>query len=143
MNYEHFFNEENDDSDESASNRLRPRNLRERPKPRRVDGLGGKFIEDFDPEQSTRERRKLTRRSYMQSSSKSANMFDEKGRYRHNNANVCDCLDSGCPGCQFPCPMCRSPKCGTTCRVNRKWAFEVIEHDGKDLFVKNRNLSMK
>lgn len=102
---------------------------------------GAKFLSDFDPEKSIRERRKLTRKCYTQTTtSRNNNLFDEKGRYRTSSADVCDCLDNACPGCHFPCPNCKSAKCGSNCRVNRKWAFESIEHDGKDLVIKNMNI---
>lgn len=102
---------------------------------------GIKFLSDFDPEKSTRERRKLTRKCY--TGSKNNHLYDEKGKYRSTGADVCDCLASGCPGCHFPCHSCKSPKCGTNCRVNRKWAFEMIEHDGKDLVITNKNIDAK
>lgn len=97
-------------------------------------------LSDFDPERSTREKRKLTRRSYAESNHQRgpSSMFDEKGRYRANGADICDCLDNTCPGCHFQCPTCKSTKCGSFCRVNRKWAFDCIEHDGKDLVIKNK-----
>ncbi|KAJ6640600.1 ARL14 effector protein [Pseudolycoriella hygida] len=90
---------------------------------------------------SSRERRKLTRKSYGVNQtvpSRSNSLFDEHGRYRSTNADLCDCLED-CPGCHYPCPQCSSPKCGPVCRVNRRWAFEVIEHDGKDLVIHNKN----
>lgn len=99
-------------------------------------------LSDFDPEKSAREKRKITRRSYAESNviSRSVTLFDERGYYRSTNANICDCLETNCPGCHFPCPNCKSPKCGPECRVNRKWAYESIEHDGKDKVVRNSNL---
>lgn len=99
---------------------------------------GIQFLDDFDPEKSTRERRKWTRQCYTRNSPKS--LFDEKGQYRNTGLDVCDCLNNGCPGCHFPCNNCKSNKCGSMCRVNRKWAFESIEHDGKDLVVNNKNI---
>lgn len=100
-------------------------------------------LSDFDPEKSAREKRKLTRKSYAESNQTQRgpqSMFDEKGRYRSNGADICDCLDNTCPGCHFPCPNCKSTKCGPACRVNRKWPFESIEHDGKDLVIRNKIL---
>lgn len=100
-------------------------------------------LSGFDPEKSAREKRKLTRKSYAESHQTQrgpSSMFDEKGRYRSNGADICDCLDNTCPGCHFPCPSCKSTKCGPFCRVNRKWPFETIEHDGKDVVIRNKNL---
>ncbi|KAG4066210.1 hypothetical protein HA402_000434 [Bradysia odoriphaga] len=107
---------------------------------KRLTVENSKFLADFDPEKSGRERRKLTRKSYVPPSAPSRNhsLFDERGRYRNTNADLCDCLED-CPGCHYPCPQCSSPKCGPVCRVNRKWAYEVIEHDGKDLVIHNKN----
>lgn len=99
-------------------------------------------LSDFDPEKSAREKRKISRRSYAESNviPKSVTQFDERGYYRATNENLCDCLDNSCTGCHFPCPNCKSPKCGPSCRVNRKWAYESIEHDGKDQVIRNSNL---
>lgn len=140
---ENYFLDDNDESDGSSGGggRSGQRNLRNRT-PKQLKKLVGdsKFLDDFDPEKSSRERRKLTRQSYTtQKRSGNNSIFDEKGRYRHNLADACDCLDNSCVGCHFPCPNCRSPKCGSTCRVNRKFAFETIEHDGKDLVINNKH----
>lgn len=144
MNPMQFF-DDNDESDKGSSSsnarNLRERTLRQQQSERRVKKLisEAKFLNNFDPEKSSRERRKLTRQSYTTAKRTPGSLFDEKGRYRHNLADVCDCLDNLCPGCHFPCPNCSSRKCATTCRVNRKWAFEIIEHDGKDLVMKNKH----
>ena len=50
--------------------------------------------------------------------------------------DVRDCMDDSCPACHFPCPKCRSNKCGNECRQNRKWMFESVELDGKPNSVK-------
>lgn len=98
--------------------------------------LKSMFLEDFNPEESTRERRKQTRKPY---AAVSKSILNELGRYRESGADVCDCLDTGCVGCHFPCPNCGNTKCGFACRVNRKWVVESIEYDGKDLFHENGN----
>lgn len=152
-----FFEEpiEIDDSDSSSSRSLRNRHSIVSEKDikaldpvaeKRIRKLveGSKFLSDFDPEKSTRERRKLTRKCYNHvPASRAANIYDEKGRYRCDGSNDCDCLDPQCAGCHFPCPSCKSPKCGPSCRVNRKWTYDCIEHDGKDLVYKNKKIEAK
>lgn len=156
-NNQQFFDEaiEIDDSDSSSSRSLRNRYsvISEKAMKalnpvaeKRIRKLveGTKFLSDFDPEKSTRERRKLTRKCYNTvPASRANNMYDEKGRYRCDGSNECDCLDVQCAGCHFPCPSCKSPKCGTSCRVNRKWTYDCIEHDGKDLVYKNKKIESK
>lgn len=109
----------------------------------KIKRLRSSFLSDFDPEQSSRERRKLQPKNYggQTTRGRSTGLYDERGRYRTSGADICDCLDDSCVGCHWPCDMCRSSKCGNTCRVVRKWAYETIEHDGKDLVIKNRHLS--
>ena len=51
---------------------------------------------------------------------------------------ICDCLQEECVGCQFPCPKCRSPKCGAECRNNRKWYYETVEVEGTGLIWLNK-----
>lgn len=69
---------------------------------KRLTVENSKFLADFDPEKSSRERRKLTRKSYVVTTSttvtKNNSLFDERGRYRNTNADLCDCLED-CPGC--------------------------------------------
>lgn len=99
-------------------------------------------LSDFDPEKSARELRKLRyiESQQLQRTSTPNTMFDAKGRYRANGFDICDCLDNTCPGCHFPCPNCKNTKCGPCCRVNRKWPFESIQHEEKELIVKNKLL---
>lgn len=74
----------------------------------------------------------------------------------------CDCLNENCPGCFFPCPKCRSAKCGSECRyyflcrwglsywlltsvldlirINRRWVLETISVDGTSEVIKNQHL---
>lgn len=58
-------------------------------------------------------------------------IYDSSGKLRSTLEDVCDCLDKKCEGCHFLCEKCSSLKCGPTCRVNRRYAFEGIEYDGK------------
>lgn len=142
--------ESNADSGNGSESTAATRSLRERPPPRaatqlaqrRATRLQSKFLEDFDPEQSSRERRKLSRKNYSGPQTKNT-LFDESGKYRSNGMDACDCLDITCTGCHMPCPACESRKCSTACRNLRKWAFETIEHDGKDLVIRNRIMLAK
>ncbi|KPJ08717.1 Uncharacterized protein C11orf46-like [Papilio machaon] len=93
------------------------------------------FLHDFDPETSARERRKLNRKSYFMNRNK--NIYNERGQIAATGRDLCDCLDEKCPGCHFPCPKCTSAKCGTECRINRKWMYEKIEIEGNDFCIKN------
>lgn len=92
-----------------------------------------KFMENFDPERSNREKRKLTRKIYSTTSKKTATLYDERGIHLGTNRDLCDCLGEDCPGCFFPCPRCRSFKCGHECRCNRKWMYESYEVEGLDI----------
>lgn len=125
---------DDDDNDERSDRQAKIAEKRIR---KLTEGI--KFLDDFDPEKSSRERRKLTRKCLTRAASKTS-LFDDKGQYRSSGLDVCDCLTDGCAGCHFPCSNCKSHKCGSMCRVNRKWAFESIEHDGKDLVINNKNL---
>ncbi|XP_005092209.1 ARL14 effector protein [Aplysia californica] len=89
----------------------------------------GKFMEDFNPEQSTRELRKLKRKLGSNKVHKNR-MYNADGLLIDNGADWCDCLEVDCPGCHFPCPKCNSCKCGAECRLNRKWCYDVVEIDG-------------
>lgn len=87
------------------------------------------FMSDFDPTSSLRNAKKY-----------GGHVFDASGKYRLSGVDACDCLDNTCPGCHFPCPKCRSPKCGVDCRSHRKNAVQVIECDGADYVKSNVNI---
>lgn len=70
----------------------------------------------------------------------SNSIYDGNGKIRGTKENLCDCFDVNCAGCHFECEMCRSQKCGNVCRRFRKYAFEVIEYDGKDKVDRNKNV---
>ncbi|CAG5115379.1 unnamed protein product [Candidula unifasciata] len=93
----------------------------------------GTFMADFDPEKSQREMRKMNRRIYSKEAKKNI-LYDENGIHLETLADVCDCLDKGCPGCHFPCRRCGSPKCGADCRCNRKYIVDLIEVEGTSTF---------
>ncbi|XP_012270946.1 ARL14 effector protein [Orussus abietinus] len=102
---------------------------------RGVDSVTKKFLRNFDPERSEREKRKLNRRLYL--GGKRHHAYDEKGIFTQTGENLCDCLQKDCPGCHFTCPKCSSTKCGHECRNNRKWAYESIENEGSDIVTRN------
>ncbi|KAF2899470.1 hypothetical protein ILUMI_06701 [Ignelater luminosus] len=99
-----------------------------------------RFMENFDPESSARERRKLSRKvnavATLTRKTPGA-VYDENGIHILAGIDLCDCLQKQCPGCHFPCPKCRSTKCGPDCRCNRKYTYELLEYQGCDLVVRN------
>lgn len=89
-----------------------------------------KGFTDFNPEESTRELRKLNRLCSSNSSLGKGNtkrtkraVHDKSGRLISNHLDLCDCQDTNCPGCHFPCPSCGSEKCGVECRCGRSWTY--------------------
>jgi len=92
----------------------------------------------FDPDNSNRERRKLTRKVYTDGRKRLA-LYDEKGLLVKSGQDLCDCLQPVCPGCHLPCPKCTSPLCGHECRVNRKWMYDQVEIEGTDKVLRNRH----
>lgn len=106
-----------------------------------------KFMENFNPQTSNRERRKLDRKTHpadqepnasRKCKSGKAAVYDEKGIHKASGKDLCDCLDEHCPGCHFPCPKCRSCKCGHECRQNRKYSYDSYEIEGSKIVVKNK-----
>ncbi|XP_053207254.1 ARL14 effector protein-like [Panonychus citri] len=85
-----------------------------------------RFMEDFQPENSRRERRKRrlegTTSTFNPVHSSKA-VYDEKGVHIESGRDLCDCLSVVCPGCHFNCPKCKSPKCGGGCRAGRTWCY--------------------
>lgn len=94
-----------------------------------------KFMENFDPETSAREKRKLTRK--ITPRRVPGALYDENGIHIATEWDLCDCLVKSCQGCHFPCRKCGSNKCGIDCRVNRKHMYEEIDYHGYDLVVRN------
>ncbi|CRL06414.1 CLUMA_CG019465, isoform A [Clunio marinus] len=105
------------------------------------------FLADFNPENSRREKNKLFN-FYNNKHKKnipkkaSTSLYDEEGKLRMTKKDVCDCFEINCPGCHFPCDNCKSQKCGSVCRVNRRWTYETIEYDGKNISKTNPLLSV-
>lgn len=100
---------------------------------------GSTFLQDFNPQNSRREKNKRYNFSKPKAAAKKGtpSMYDETGKIRATQEDVCDCFESDCPGCHFPCESCASQKCGQRCRNNRKWAYELIEYDGKNFTKTN------
>uniref|UniRef100_A0A6P4E8E2 ARL14 effector protein n=1 Tax=Drosophila rhopaloa TaxID=1041015 RepID=A0A6P4E8E2_DRORH len=67
--------------------------------------------------------------------------YDEYGNIRFNGLDICDCINKDCDGCWFECPSCGSTRCGPQCRSNRKFFYEGITYDGKDLSIQNKYIS--
>lgn len=132
-------------SSDVGENSTQPSNLESTPRSERkstrgtrqrgVDSITKKFLRNFDPEHSEREKRKLHRRLY-QGHKKHA-VYDEKGLYIQTGHDICDCLNLSCAGCHFPCSRCSSQKCAHECRINRKWTYDSIENEGSDVVIKN------
>ncbi|KAH8357492.1 ARL14 effector protein-like [Drosophila serrata] len=66
------------------------------------------------------------------------NAYDEYGNIRFNGVDICDCMNEECDGCWYVCRCCGSTKCGPQCRSNRKFFYEGIIYDGKDLSLTNK-----
>lgn len=120
--------EASNDTSENAGPHMALR-VRPRKRERSVNLLTGEFhfLDDFDPEKSNREKRKMSRKL-----AQTRSAYNEYGHIRHSDMDICDCMDVNCPGCWFECENCGSTKCGLQCRVNRKFFFEAISYDGKD-----------
>uniref|UniRef100_A0A1B6LXR4 ARF7 effector protein C-terminal domain-containing protein n=1 Tax=Graphocephala atropunctata TaxID=36148 RepID=A0A1B6LXR4_9HEMI len=73
-----------------------------------------KFMENFDPEKSKREQRKLNRK--ISNVTKRSTVYDDKGIHIKTGLDICDCMNDRCEGCFFACAKCRSFKCGQECR---------------------------
>lgn len=87
------------------------------------------FLGDFNPQTSSRERRKLARSNIYKANYTNA-IHDRDGKMIEEGTDFCDCLEPTCSGCHFPCVKCGSPKCSVDCRKNRKWTCDLIELEG-------------
>ncbi|XP_057300408.1 uncharacterized protein LOC130631783 isoform X1 [Hydractinia symbiolongicarpus] len=102
-------------------------------------GPSTKDLLGFKPEFSNRERRKLNRLLGDKSSNqgkrgkktKKATLHDNNGCLKSTGQDLCDCMIADCPGCHYPCPQCNSEKCGSTCRCDRKWTYDLVVYDTK------------
>lgn len=64
-------------------------------------------------------------------------LYDACGKIRKTKEDICDCSDKQCSGCFFPCDSCKSLKCGSICRVNRRFTFDEIEYNGSTKIEQN------
>ena len=93
----------------------------------------GPQLKDFNPDTSCREMRKLKRLDHKDSMNRrrqrqrkkpqKQTFHDRSGVRMSDGKDVCDCQDTDCPGCHFPCSACGSEKCGVECRCDRKWTY--------------------
>lgn len=103
-----------------------------------------KFMKDFNPKTSERVRRKKKKVQYYNDNSINRSKTGQIEYYAGDGSllgtgkNICDCLQEECVGCHFPCPKCRSPKCGAECRNNRKWYYDRVEVEGTGLIWLNK-----
>ncbi|XP_055687977.1 ARL14 effector protein-like [Lutzomyia longipalpis] len=93
-----------------------------------------KFMKDFNPETSKREKNKLKKFPEYSGYGKT---HETRSTASDPVQDLCDCLRLTCCGCFFPCPKCSSTKCGTKCRVMRKWMYESVVFDGADESLRN------
>ncbi|XP_065559890.1 uncharacterized protein LOC136026956 [Artemia franciscana] len=66
-------------------------------------------------------------------------LYDKRGRIVGTDIDPCDCLRDKCPGCFFPCPDCKSNKCGDECRKNRTFYYEKAVTDGPGEMLINKH----
>ncbi|KAJ3593840.1 hypothetical protein NHX12_006174 [Muraenolepis orangiensis] len=64
--------------------------------------------------------------------------YDRTGRLLTSNKDMCDCLDTDCMGCFYPCLNCGSRMCGVECRCDRKWLYEQVEVEGGEI-IRNKS----
>ncbi|XP_076067414.1 uncharacterized protein LOC143040340 isoform X1 [Oratosquilla oratoria] len=97
------------------------------------------LLESGNPRASERVRRKKKKVNYFHDkySRKLMPTYGPDGTIIATGKDLCDCLQSTCPGCHFPCPRCRSQKCGAECRINRKWYYDNLEVDGTNISWRN------
>ncbi|XP_034472103.1 ARL14 effector protein-like [Drosophila innubila] len=112
------------------------RSLRQRPQ-RKV----GETADDNTNTEVEKTKRKGKKRGCYYEKKNSA--YDEYGNIRWSGADVCDCMNDECCGCWSECGNCGSTRCGPQCRVHRKFFYENIIYDGKELTVSNKNIPSK
>jgi len=100
------------------------------------EDLTSNFMADFDPTKSRRDKTRNKKKvdySEANQAKKQTNLYNERGEHRKSGKDFCDCLVKSCNGCHFPCPKCKSMKCGFECRQNRKWQIEFITNEDNSM----------
>lgn len=107
---------------------------------RQLRKTASNFMANFNPDTSSREKRKLSRKlrninhSYVKTKAKPkvpkppppGALYDEFGIHLESGLDLCDCLEDDCDGCFFECPKCGSEKCGNECRIHRDYVVEYL-----------------
>ncbi|XP_023174068.1 ARL14 effector protein [Drosophila hydei] len=109
------------------------RSLRQRPQRKET-------IDDNNSTEAERSKRKVKKKACYYGKN---SVYDEYGNIRSNGLDVCDCMNEQCDGCWYECRNCGSTRCGPQCRANRKFFYENIVYDGKDLTITNKHFSGK
>lgn len=127
----------------SSAGRLAPaatRNLRERKK---KESYSEDAVNDNEGEtrRSKRGKRQVTKKNYGPGNKRV--LYNNKGILADYDKDLCDCMVEKCPGCHFPCPKCRSTKCGHECRQNRKWQYNEAYYEGDMAGTKRLNPYIK
>lgn len=97
----------------------------------------GPQVANFNPEVRQQIKKgQMAKKNELVPEKREVNKYDEKGRLTFNKADLCDCLDEDCLGCFYPCPKCKSTKCGPICRCNRRWAYDTIVNENGEVISK-------
>lgn len=117
----------------------RHRRRRQAAKERKAKALADaeRSAENVDSDRSLRDKKKGTKKTNSNIRRPPGALYDEMGRHIASGLDLCDCLNKNCCGCHFPCPKCQSLKCGSECRVHRKYTYDSIEYMGSEVVVPN------
>merc|ERR1712126_4822 len=119
-----------------------------------IDSFDDLSIDGFPNKKKGKSKQKLSEKAYKESNLgivgntktknvKKDSLYDAKGALLQNGLDLCDCLIDDCPGCHFPCPRCKSTKCGHECRNNRKWVYDTVELDGIQNSIRENKYRIK
>ncbi|KAG2463434.1 ARL14 effector protein [Polypterus senegalus] len=99
---------------------------------------------EFAPESCRRDKRrqqpKASSNADRQTINSKSKVYDSTGLLITSGLDLCDCLDEDCLGCFYPCPQCKSRKCGVECRCDRKWLYEQVEIEGGEI-IRNKHVN--